>query len=241
MENTVLLVLSLTTALRHQMDVIAHNIANANTAAFKEERVLFESYLEVIDGQELAFVKDFAVKIDLSEGPIATTGNPLDVAIRGDAFFRVDTPDGVRFTRGGHFELDADGALVTGDGHPVLGDDGFPILTIPGDTEIKIDSNGTVSSETGEIGRLGLVFFADTGALVKQGGGLYATEAVPLLAADAKVIQGSLEGSNVQPIVEMTRMISLLRSYQAAQNFADRLDELRNQAISSLADVSQTV
>ncbi|MCH7887719.1 MAG: flagellar basal-body rod protein FlgF [Proteobacteria bacterium] len=241
MENTVLLVLSLNTALRRQMDVIAHNIANVNTTAYKEERVLFETYMQEIDGQELAFVKDFAVAIDLSEGPITATGNALDVAIRGDAFFQVDTPDGIRFTRAGHFELDADGALVTSDGHLVLGDDGFPILTIPGDTEIRIDSKGTVTSETGEIGRLGLVFFEDPGTLVKQGAGLYATEATPLPATDAKVVQGSLEGSNVQPIVEMTRMISLLRAYQAAQTFADRQDELRNQAISSLANVSQNV
>ena len=120
METTSMLTLSLTTALRHQMDVIAHNIANANTTAFKGARVLFRTYLQDIDGQEIAFVDDFAVLRNLAEGPITVTGNPLDLAIRGDAYFQVDTPDGVRFTRGGHLGLDADGALVTTDGYPVL-------------------------------------------------------------------------------------------------------------------------
>jgi flagellar basal-body rod protein FlgF len=239
MDTSALVALSLSTALRRQMDVIAHNIANANTTAYKEERVLFATYLQEVDGQEIAFVEDFAVVVDPSEGPITSTGNPLDLAIRGDGHFQVDTPDGVRFTRSGHFALDADGALVTVDGHAVLADDGFPILTIPGDSEITVDADGVVSSENGEIGRLGLVTFDDTADLIKQGGGLYATEAAPLPATDASVVQGALEGSNVQPIVEMTRMISLLRSYQAAQSFTDRYDELRTQAITTLANVGQ--
>lgn len=241
MEDSTLVALSLTTALRQQMDVIAQNIANVNTTAYKEERVLFSTYLQEIDGQEIAFVNDFAVVVDMSDGPISATGNPLDVAIRGDGFFQVDTPDGVRFTRGGHFVLDADGALVDFNGYPVLDDKGFPMLTIPGDTEIVIDSDGVVRSENGEIGRLGLVAFENNLALVKQGGGLFATEQAPLPATDAKVIQGSLEGSNVLPIVEMTRMISLLRSYQAAQTFADSQDELREQTINTLASFGQSV
>ncbi len=241
MESSTLVALSLTTALRQQMDVIAQNIANANTTAYKEERVVFSTFLQEIDGQELAFVDDFAVVVDMSEGPFTATGNPLDVAIQGDGYFQVDTPDGVRFTRGGHFVLDADGALVSFHGYPVLDDKGFPILTIPGDTEIVIDSDGVIRSENGEIGRLGIVAFEDDLALVKQGGGLFATEEEPLPATDAKVVQGSLEGSNVQPIVEMTRMITLLRSYQAAQTFADSQDELREQAITTLASFGQSV
>ena len=241
METTSLLTLSLTTALRHQMDVIAHNIANANTTAFKSERVLFNTYLQDVDGKTIAFVDDVAVLRNMADGPIAVTGNPLDLAIRGDAYFQVDTPDGERFTRSGHFALDADGALVTTDGYPVLANDGFPILTIPGDSNITINSDGSVTSETGDIGRLGLVTFADARALIYQGGGLYATDATPLPAADAEIIQGSLEGSNVVPIIEMTRMISLLRSYQAAQSLADRQDEIRSQAINTLANVDRNV
>lgn len=241
METTSMLTLSLTTALRHQMDVIAHNIANANTTAFKSERVLFNTYLQDVDGKKIAFVDDAVVLRNMAEGPIEVTGNPLDLAIRGDAYFQVDTPDGERFTRGGHFALDADGALVTTDGYPVLADDGFPILTIPGDSTITINSDGSVTSETGDIGRLGLVTFADARALIYQGGGFYATDATPLPAADAEIIQGSLEGSNVVPIIEMTRMISLLRSYQAAQSLADRQDEIRSQAINTLANVDRNV
>ncbi len=239
MENTALVALSQQMALRRQMDVIANNIANANTTGFKAERAVFNSFLQDLgDGQTLAFVDDVTVVRDPSDGPLTATGNPLDVAIRGDAYFEVETPDGVRFTRGGHLRIDADGALVNADGYPVLASDGFPILTIPGDTEITIARDGTVASESGEIGRLHLVTFDNSNVLIKVGGGLYATDATPDTAVDAEVAQGFLEGSNVEPIVEMTRMITVLRSYQAAQKLVQEADDLMRQAISTLAELA---
>ncbi len=102
-------------------------------------------------------------------------------------------------------------------------------------------SEGTVTSEGGEIGRLLVVDFENTRDLVKLGGGLYKTEATARPAFDAEIIQGSIEGSNVEPIVEMTRMIALLRSYQSTQKLSDDEDEIRRRAINALAATPQSV
>ena len=241
MNNTILVALSQHTALRLQMAVIANNIANSNTAGFKSERVTFATHLKDMGGgQKLAFVKESGIVRDPSDGPLMVTGNPFDLAIRGDAFFRVDTPQGERLTRGGQFRLDADGALVTANGYPVLGKNGLPLLIAPGDATITIARDGRVASESGEIGRLGLVTFDSGDELTKLGGGLYASDAEPIPSDDAEVVQGAIEASNVQPIVEMTRMIALLRSYQSAQSLAEKEDELKRRAIGTLASVSQS-
>ncbi len=240
MENAALVALSRQMVLRRQMDVIANNIANVNTIGFKADRMLFATALRDIgNGQKAAFVRDIAVAHDYSDGPMAATGNPLDFAIRGDGFFQVETPDGIRYTRGGHFELDADGVLITSQGYPVLGDDGIPILTFPGDIELTVKADGTVSSESGEIGRLAVVQFDNVHKLRKEAGGLFDTDETPNEAEDASVVQGSVENSNVKPIIEMTQMIWVLRSYQSAQKLGDDHNRLMRQAISVLAGTSR--
>lgn len=243
MENTALVALSQQMVLRRQMDVIANNIANASTIGFKSERMLFsEHFRDIGGGQQLAFVTDAAVVHDPSEGELTPTGNPLDVAIKGSGYFEVDTPDGIRYMRGGHLRVDADGVLVSAEGHPVLGQDGTPLLTFPGDTEITIKADGTVSSESGEIGQLAVVTFENRSMLRKFGAGMYEApdSVVPIPAVDGKVIQGSIEESNVAPIIEMTRMISLLRSYQGAQRLADEQDKLMRRSINVLANTPQS-
>lgn len=239
MENTALVALSQQMVLRRQMDVIANNIANANTIGFKSERMLFSEQLRDIgDGQQIAFVTDAAVVHDPSEGALTPTGNPLDLAIKGSGYFEVDTPDGIRYSRGGNFRIDADGVFVSSNGHPLLGQDGAPILTTPGDTEITIKADGTVSSESGEIGQLAVVTFENRSMLRKFGAGMYEApnNVVPIPAVDADVIQGSVEESNVTPIIEMTRMISLLRNYQVAQRLTDEQDQLMRRSIGVLAN-----
>ena len=240
MENTVLAVISQQIGARRQMDVIANNIANANTIGFKSERMLFSEYLQDIgNGQTIALVQDAAVVRDFRDGPIMATDNPLDVAIRGEGFFQVETADGIRYTRNGRLRLDSDGALVTSNGYAVLSKDEFPILTIPGDTQITISADGTVSSESGELGTLAVVAFENPYALRKLGNGLYESEGLPDPATDATIVQGALENSNVEPIIEMTRMISLLRSFQGSQTLADQEHDLRRRAIGVLGSVSE--
>jgi flagellar basal-body rod protein FlgF len=242
MENTVLAVISQQMSARRQMDVIANNIANANTVAFKSERMIFSEYLQDIgNGQTIAFVNEAGVGRDFSDGPISSTSNPLDIAIRGDGYLIVETSDGVAYTRNGRLRIDADGALVTSNGHAVLSSDEYPILFVPGDTQIVIDEDGRITAESGEIGTLALYTFADMSKVEKLGEGLFVTDEIPEDAPeDTTIIQGALEGSNVVPVVEMTRMISILRSYESAQKLSDQEHDLRRRAISTLGSVSES-
>ena len=240
MENTVLAVISRQMNIQREMDAVANNIANLSTDGFKNERVRFAKYLiDIGNSQTLSLVKDVGVIRDFSDGPIRGTGNPFDLAIRGEGFFLIETQnDGIKYTRSGRLHFDPIGTLSNADGLPILGTDDLPIVAFPGDTSLIIDKNGRVSSESGVLGRLALVSFEDLSKLVKFGSGLYETSEEPIVAEGATILQGMLEGSNVEPITEMTRMITLLRSYQGSQTLGNEEHDLRRKAIGVLGSVN---
>ena len=239
MENTILAVISRQMGIQREMDTLANNIANSSTDGFKSERMLFAEHLvDIGNNQTIAFVKDAGVIRDFSDGPLRSTGNPLDVAIRGEGFFEIETEDGVLYTRSGRLHLDPIGMLINAEGQAVLGTDGLPIVTFPGDSAIVIDPNGRVTSESGELGYLSLVAFDDLSKMEKVGNGLYNTDQDTLVADESTIVQGSLEGSNVVSITEMTRMITLLRSYQGSQTLGDQEHDLRRKAIGVIGSVS---
>ena len=156
----------------------------------------------------------------------------------GEGFFKVDTPQGVRYTRNGAFELDAQGRLVTGDGHPVLSGAGTGFTFGAEDGQIVISGDGTISTDQGQQGQLSLVTFEDERKLQKVGGTLLTTNQDELPVEKTSVLQGAVEGSNVQPILEMTNMISVMQAYQSANKIVEKNDELQRQAISTLAKVN---
>ncbi len=243
MENTSIIALSRQSVLRRQMETIANNLANMNTAAYKGERMMFVEHLVKSKGGErvlpekLAYVRDIATVREQDEGPIEVTGNALDVAIRGEGYFTVDTPNGERYTRSGRFQLDADGQLVTQHGFPVLSDAGQPFVFAPTDTQIDIGRDGTVSTENGALGRLRLVKFENQNDMRITYGGLYDTDQLPEDVAEPTFVQHAIEGSNVNPILEITRMIEVQRSYEAAKKLIDSEDERMKQVIGELAKV----
>lgn len=239
MENTILAVISRQMGIQREMDTLANNVANSSTDGFKSERMRFVEHLvDIGNNQTIAFVKDAGIIRDFSDGPLRSTGNPLDVAIRGEGFFEIETEDGVLYTRSGRLHLNPIGMLINSGGQAILGTDGLPIITFPGDSAIVIDPNGRVTSESGELGYLSLVAFEDLSKLVKVGNGLYNTDQDTLVADESTIVQGSLEGSNVVSITEMTRMITLLRSYQGSQTLGDQEHDLRRKAISVIGSVS---
>ena len=246
MENTLLVGLSRQIALRRELDVIANNIANIGTTGFKAENVLFEEHLArgarvdhfpAPQDRRVSFVLDRETRTNLAQGPLSHTGNSLDAAIDGDGFFVVETPQGERYTRAGGFAINTAGELVTPAGYRVLGNAG-PIVLDPADTEITIALDGTVSTHDEERGQLRLVRFEDASQLNKLGDSLFSSEAAPLPAeARTRVIQGSIEKSNVQAVVEMGRMIEVTRAYTSLASLMSRTEELRRSAIERLADV----
>ena len=243
MDNTLLIGLSQQIAAYRSMDVIANNLANMSTPAFKREAVKFEEFVQQVQPSEdqsgtqtVSFVKDTGVLRDLSEGRMETTGAPFDLAINGKGYFAVQTAAGERYTRNGHLALNADGELVTDTGDPILGDGGPLTITVD-DGDIHIAADGTVSGKQGQIGKLRVVDFANERALQKEGASLYATGQNPTAASNTKIVQGMLESSNVEPVIEISHMIEVMRAYQATATLTQSQDDLKRQAIDKLGTV----
>lgn len=245
METPIYIALSRQMALRRQMEVVANNIANANTSGFKAEMMLMsEVELPAGAGAELSYVQDFATARDFSPGTLRPTGNDLDLAIQGDGFFAVQTPEGVRYTRLGRFQLDANGTLVTNQGHPVLAGGGTVTID-PDDGQVYVAEDGSISTDlarNGQLlqvaGKLDVVDFADRTALSAAPDNLFDANGQQPIAATGKVAQGMLEDSNVQPIIEMTSLIEVTRNYQAMQRFLDGEHERQRRAINSITSSS---
>ena len=221
MENPGYIALSKQTTLERQMAVIANNLANMNTSGFKAERMVFREFItKPSETEQLSFVQDFGLARDLTEGTAALTGNPLDLSISGPGYFAIDTEKGERYTRHGRFQLNETGQLVTGQGDVVLSNNNAPITIPPGSGSLTISGDGSITGANGSLGRIGLVEFENERNLKRSENNLYeAKEERPQPAAKSSMLQGNLEGSNVQPILEMTRMIQVHRSYRSTQNF----------------------
>lgn len=240
MENTSYIALSRQNALWRQMDVIANNMANANTPAYKGEHMMFREFLvdtrssNRATGTKLSFVQDTGLLRDTREGPLTKTDNPLDVGIHGDGYFQIETQAGMRFTRNGHFRLDEAGMLVNSQGFAVMDKNDNPIIFAPNETRIEIAGDGTVSTENGVVANLKVVRFANEQNMRKAGDGLYETTDPSETVQRPQVVQGMMEESNVQPVVEITKMTELLRQYQAAQNMIEKEHERTMKAIDAL-------
>ena len=253
MENALLIGLSRQMVLQREMEVVANNIANIDTNGFKADFSLFEEYLmsgarngglRMADSR-VSFVRDRGTLIDLNQGPLQRTGSPLDLAINGDGFLVIQTPQGERYTRNGAFEINSQGELVTSEGYQVVGDGG-PITFQNQDTGITINPEGTISvkdpsNTTVAIirGQLRVVSFAQPQRLEKEGGSTFTAPAdMPASpSTNSKVVQGALEKSNVRPIIEMSRMIEISRSYAMIANLIQSRGDLDKTAIQQLSDV----
>lgn len=231
METSIIVALSRQDTLQRHIDVVANNLANMNTTAFKGERMMFTDHLVRTGsgdhrvGDAIAFVRDLATVRDLADGKLEQTGGDLDLALVGEGYFVVSTPEGERYTRDGQLRLDQAGQLVTEDGLPVLTQSGAPLVFGPQDTRIGIARDGAVSSEMGDLGRLRVVRFAHPERIQPVAGGLMASDEQPEDVAAPALMQGMLESSNVQPIVEMERLIDLHRAYDQARVLVDREDD----------------
>lgn len=253
MENMLLIGLSRQTALRRELDIVANNIANLNTTAFKADGAVFSEYVHNganADGfagasRHLSFVQDRMSWYDRSQGPTQQTGNPLDIAIDGEGMLVVETPRGERYTRNGALQLNANGELVTSAGDRVMGDNG-PIVLQATDRDIVITKDGTIKVREGQSlnsdstrGTLRIVTFADPQFLQKDGASTFkAPDGVaPEPAQNINVVQGTIEKSNVRPVIEMARMIELTRAYANVAAILQQQQDMRRNSLQQLAEV----
>ncbi len=217
-------------AQEERMNQIANNLANVDTPGYKREEVTFWEMLYQTSGLRPRVGKALRVVTDHRQGPAMLTGNPLDLLIDGEGFFRIQTPQGVRYTRAGNFTTDATGQLVTQDGYPVLGVGGSIVV---GHREFVVDANGDVRIDGELVNRLDIVSFDDPGGLIKEGENLFRARegAAARPATGFQVLQGSLEQANVNTAVELTAMIDLQRAYQAQQKVIRTIDEIDGLAV----------
>ena len=244
MQNATYIALSGQMAMQRQMDVVANNMANLATPAFKGEQVLFSQYLVHPRGSEpLAYAQDAGTMRDLRQGSLSSTGNPLDFAIQGSGYFTVQTPLGARYTRNGHLQLDSQGQLVTSQGYPVLSAAGQPVVlpanardvTVAPDGTISVSQNGTITQPI--LGTLQVVDFPAPLSVTPAANGLWVTDQTPQ-PSTATVQQGMVEESNVQPVVEITRMLDVARAAGSFKTFLDEEDQRRGNAIDKLSKTS---
>lgn len=230
-----------------QLDTVANNLANAESTGFRADRAIFEAALAAQVPQEPGkrtpgvaggvYVGVGGTDFDRSQGPIRRTGAPLDVALDGDGFFVVETPDGgEQYTRAGSFALGPDKRLVTIDGQPVLGASGPIEVSGSG---IHIQSNGDVTDGEGVVsGTLRIVEFEDPSVLSKLGNGLLqaAGGVEPEDVEDPALIEQSLEGSNVQPVVELAALLTLQRAFEASMQAMQSEDSATRKLIQEMSE-----
>jgi flagellar basal-body rod protein FlgF len=210
--------------LMREMGVVANNIANASTTGFRREGVVFSEYVAAL-GQDpsLSMAHASGRHVDLSQATLAQTGGSFDFAIQGEGFFLIETPQGERLTRAGSFTPNAEGELVTPDGHRLLDAGGAPVF-VPPDAKVALARDGTLSANGAPVAQIGLWRPVDPLALRHQSGTLFdGGEVEPV--ETATVLQGMLEESNVQPVSEIARMIEVQRAYELGQKFLDAEDE----------------
>jgi flagellar basal-body rod protein FlgF len=244
MENVLLITLSRQMALRRELDVIANNVANAQTNGFKRRLSDTREYQMPVasdetfrrgDDRRISFVVDRGTPLDTSLGQLEPTGNPLDAAINGDAYFKVQTPQGERFTRNGAMMVNAKGELVNSDGHVMMGEQGvFQVAAT--ERDLRVASDGSITSSVGNRGRLALVRFKDQQVLENAGANTFTTKTQPEPAPQARIQSGFIERSNVSPVVEISRMLEVTRQYQNIASMMGRSDELRRSAIQKLGE-----
>ena len=239
--------------IEHKMETVSNNLANVNTVGFKEdqpsfrevlsnvqritpesleERFLSHEYLDDYVGMDKSAVVIDEVGKNFEPGRMRSTGNNLDFAISNEGFFTISTPQGERFTRAGNFQLDSTGRIVTNDGYPVLGRNG--VITIK-EGSIGVSESGLLSVDGKIADRFRLVRFRNQDQLQKLGQGFFApvnSDDLPVASDEIKLRQGMLEDSNVNSMLEMTRMITATRAYESVHKALSRIDRLDEKAIS---------
>jgi flagellar basal-body rod protein FlgF len=239
MQTATYVALAHQTALESGMDVMANNLANLSTPAFKGETVLFSQYLQSAPGGgEISYVRDSGVRRDTKPGGLSETGNSLDTGIEGDGYFSVETADGPRYTRNGRFQLDSSGNIVTSQGFKVLSDQGQPIVLPANTRKISIALDGQLSTETGPVGKIGLSHFDNQQDLVGAENGLYVTSDTPTPDTTSKLHQGKVEESNVNAIAAMTKLMGLQKAYTGAAQIIDQEDQRIKNAIDKISRVA---
>lgn len=235
MDATGYITLSRQSGLLREFQVIANNIANSATTGYRQEGLIFSEYVKGDGaGDSISMAVARARDTSMVQGALTRTDGRLDMAIEGDGFFMIETPQGQRLTRAGSFATSAAGELVTPDGFRVLDAGGAPLFIPPDATDLSIGADGTISASGRALGQIGLFLPADGAAMLREDGVRFAPKGDVQPTFEARVLQGFLESANVDPIGQMARMIEVQRSYELGQKLLDTEHERLRGALSTL-------
>lgn len=211
--------------LSTELSIIANNVANLATTGFRREGAVFAEYVAgTRDGGSVSIGDMNGRYVSRAPGPLNVTGRQLDLAIESEGFFVIRRGEREVLTRAGAFQVSHDGVLVTPSGEAVLDDGGAPILIPPEALPLVVAQDGTITGQDGPVARVAIVRPAD-GASVRAAGAAFLTDQAPEPLAEARVRQGALEGSNVEAVSEIARMIEVTRAYERAQALIEDQDE----------------
>ncbi len=228
----------ISTGLRQQetrFSIIANNLSNIQTSGFKKDFPLFQRiYFQALDPEGINEIDSSVILFQ--QGNLQNTGNELDLAIQGEGFFKVRTPNGIRYTRSGNFSLNQAKILVEANGFPVMGRQGE--VTLNGN-DIRVEENGSIFAGGKEVDKLALVTFPNPALLTKEGNSLFKLEETQpeIEATQGQVLQGSLEASNVNPMDEMVKLVDSLRTYETTVKVIQANDELDSKAANEIGKV----
>ena len=229
MEASTYISLSRQSGLMNEMRMVANNIANAATTGYRQQGVMFSEFVRTAPGQaSLSMSRAQVRETSFEQGTLTQTNGSFDFAIEGDGFFLIESPNGERLTRAGSFSPDANGELVTPQGYRLLDAGGAPVFAPPG-AKIAVASDGTLSADGQPQGQIGVYMPSDPMALIRQGGVMFDSP-----AEGARMIQGFLESSNVDPILQVARMIEVQRAYEMGQSFLEAEDQRIRNAVKTL-------
>lgn len=237
MQDSLYVALSSQIALERRLDTIADNVANASTIGFRATGVKFEDVVSGLDDKSLSFVSSGDTYISDTNGPLRETGNPFDFAIKGNAWFGIETPAGTVMTRDGRFTLTENGELVTIEGYAVLDGGGAPIQLDPRNGAPRAGADGSLRQGDNLVGALGLYNFDPGPNFVRFGnsGIVPSGEPEPVVdRLDAGVAQGFLEESNVNPVLEITRLIMVQRAFENGAAMIRDTESSYDEAIKTL-------
>ncbi|HET9993331.1 MAG TPA: flagellar basal-body rod protein FlgF [Kofleriaceae bacterium] len=216
------------------LDATANNIANASTAGYQGERVSFKEALGSARSADVAMVAtSTAHAVDGTNGALMQTDNPLDVALEGDGVFAVKTPQGMRYTRAGNFQLNADKQLVTQDGFQVMGQGNQPITLPPEASTVTIGADGDVNADGNIVGKLALARFAPS-QLKREGGSLFSATGTPRAGEQPKVRTGVLESSNVNIVRGVVDLVKVSRTYESLMKMIQGYHDVETRAAREL-------
>jgi flagellar basal-body rod protein FlgF len=238
MQSNIYVALSAQMALQRRLDTLANNVANTNTVGFRGEEMSFEELVTPGGNDPVSFVSKGENHLSTKTGEITQTGNALDVAVRGDAWLAIQTPNGVAYTRDGRMQMTSEGMLTTLTGHPFLDAGGVPVQLNPNDPPPTINKAGTIEQAGNNLGAFGLYRMPRGAKLTRAEGASVVSDIPPTPEIDFLnngVVQGYIEKSNVNPILEMTHLITIQRNFQAVSTMMSDTESSLQDSLKTLA------